>query len=56
MADALVSLVILGLVTIATLIYLSISPGTSGKKPLKLPIIGDLHCSLIEKPLLRWGS
>ncbi|KAI9157931.1 Cytochrome P450 monooxygenase aneD [Paramyrothecium foliicola] len=51
---------ILGTVAVATILYVLASPstknGTCEQKLLKLPIIGDLHSSPIEKPLLRWDA
>ncbi|KAM0345675.1 hypothetical protein ACHAPU_006330 [Fusarium lateritium] len=56
MADVPVSLLVLGIVAIVTFAYLSTPFGKGDKKLLKLPIIGDLHSSPIDKPLLRWDA
>ncbi|ENH73666.1 Steroid 17-alpha-hydroxylase/17,20 lyase [Fusarium oxysporum f. sp. cubense race 1] len=56
MAVASVSLVVLGIIAGATLLYFSLPDRQDRKKLLKLPIIGDIHSSPIEKPLLRWDA
>ncbi|KAF4456696.1 hypothetical protein F53441_1252 [Fusarium austroafricanum] len=56
MAITSTSLLVLGIITITTLLYFSTPPNKGRKKLLKLPIIGDLHSSPIEKPLLRWDA
>ncbi|KAL5590117.1 hypothetical protein FOVSG1_011984 [Fusarium oxysporum f. sp. vasinfectum] len=56
MAGASVSLVLLGIIAGATLLYFSLPDRQDRKKLLKLPIIGDIHSSPIEKPLLRWNA
>lgn len=56
MADTSTSLLILGIAAIVTLWYFSTSSSKEEKKLLKLPIIGDLHSSPLEKPLLRWNA
>ena len=54
-----ISVVCLALVVLATVLFLA--RGSSSKddgkpKLLKLPIIGDLHSSPIEKPLQKWDA
>jgi cytochrome P450 len=48
------------LITVAYLAYLTVpnekAKGAEDKKPLKLPLIGDLHKSPIDKPLLNWDA
>ncbi|KAK2685540.1 hypothetical protein QWA68_015482 [Fusarium oxysporum] len=56
MAVASVSLVVLGIIAGATLLYFSLPDRQDRKKLLKLPVIGDIHSSPIEKPLLRWDA
>lgn len=54
-----IPVVILALVTLATGFYIARrSGGKDDAKStlLKIPIIGDLHSSPIEKPLLRWDA
>ncbi|KAF5233235.1 hypothetical protein FANTH_12632 [Fusarium anthophilum] len=56
MAVTSISLLVLGIIAGVTLFYF-FSPARKGeKRPLKLPIIGDIHNSPIEKPLLRWDA
>ncbi|KAF5695161.1 cytochrome family subfamily A (steroid 17alpha-monooxygenase) [Fusarium denticulatum] len=56
MAVSSFSLLVLVIIAGATLFY-SLSPTRKDRKrPLKLPIIGDIHSSPIEKPLLRWDA
>lgn len=42
----------------ASVLYLATPRKTkdSAKKPLKIPLIGDLHSSPIDKPLLNWDA
>ncbi|KAF9875582.1 cytochrome [Colletotrichum karsti] len=52
---------IIGLVAVALLSVLFLAStraknGASTPKPLKLPIIGDLHNSPLERPLLNWDA
>lgn len=55
MADISTSLLILGIAATVTLWYFTLS--TKGEKKLaRLALIGDLHSSPIEKPLLRWDA
>ncbi|RBR24524.1 uncharacterized protein FIESC28_02720 [Fusarium coffeatum] len=55
MADTSTSLAVLGIAAIVTLWYFTSS--TKGEKKLaRLALIGDLHSSPIEKPLLRWDA
>ncbi|KAJ5817881.1 hypothetical protein N7447_007889 [Penicillium robsamsonii] len=39
-----------------TLLYILRKQKREEKKPLKLPLIGDLHSSPIDKPLLNWDA
>ncbi|KAF5567284.1 cytochrome P450 monooxygenase family 17 subfamily A (steroid 17alpha-monooxygenase) [Fusarium napiforme] len=50
------SLLVLGIAVGAALFYLSSPTRKYRKRPLKLPIIGDIHSSPIERPLLRWDD
>ncbi|KAI7761847.1 hypothetical protein LZL87_004154 [Fusarium oxysporum] len=56
MATTSISLVVVGIIAGATLLYFSLPDRQDRKKLLKLPIIGDIHSSPIEKPLLRWDA
>ncbi|KAF5980174.1 cytochrome P450 monooxygenase family 17 subfamily A (steroid 17alpha-monooxygenase) [Fusarium coicis] len=56
MAVPSISLLVLGIVAGAALFYLSSPTRKYRKRPLKLPIIGDIHSSPIERPLLRWDD
>ncbi|WQF75635.1 Putative cytochrome P450 [Colletotrichum destructivum] len=49
---------LLGAVALATVLFVlsRIRSGSPSRKPLKLPIIGDLHSSPREKPLLHWDE
>ncbi|KAK6207530.1 cytochrome P450 [Colletotrichum tabaci] len=49
---------LLGAVALATVLFVlsRIRRGSPPRKPLKLPIIGDLHSSPREKPLLNWDE
>ena len=54
-----ISVVILALVALATVFYIARRSGAKDDAKstlLKLPIIGDLHSSPIEQPLLRWDA
>ncbi|PNP78598.1 hypothetical protein FNYG_08077 [Fusarium nygamai] len=51
-----ISLLLLGIIACATLFYFSPPTTKDRKRPLKLPIIGDIHSSPIKKPLLRWDA
>ncbi|KAF5619626.1 cytochrome family subfamily A (steroid 17alpha-monooxygenase) [Fusarium sp. NRRL 25303] len=51
-----ISLLVLGIVVVVTLFYFSSPTRKDRKRLLKLPIIGDIHSSPIEKPLLRWDA
>ncbi|KAF5649601.1 cytochrome P450 monooxygenase family 17 subfamily A (steroid 17alpha-monooxygenase) [Fusarium sp. NRRL 52700] len=50
------SLLVLVIIAGATLLYFLSTSRKDRKRPLKLPIIGDIHSSPIEKPLLQWGA
>ncbi|CAJ2506401.1 Uu.00g005310.m01.CDS01 [Anthostomella pinea] len=51
------NVVVLGLLTLVFGLYVASGRRSTGKKTLlKLPIIGDLYRSPIEKPLLRWDA
>ncbi|RBR11755.1 hypothetical protein FVER53590_13079 [Fusarium verticillioides] len=56
MAVSSISVLVLGIVAGAALFYLWSPTGKYRKRPLKLPIIGDIHSSPIERPLLRWDD
>ncbi|OBR13689.1 Cytochrome P450 [Colletotrichum higginsianum IMI 349063] len=49
---------LLGAVALATVLFVlsRIRRGSPPRKPLKLPIIGDLHSSPRERPLLNWDE
>jgi cytochrome P450 len=40
----------------ASYLYINNSSSNAPNKPLKLPLIGDLHSSPIEKPLVNWSA
>ncbi|KAL0930847.1 cytochrome [Colletotrichum truncatum] len=53
------TLTVLAGVALLTILYIVSSRAknaNSSPKPLKLPIIGDLHSSPLEKPLLHWDA
>ncbi|KAI9367090.1 cytochrome P450 [Aspergillus egyptiacus] len=56
MAAAVLLLVAIGVVTLFYLRSQKPPAGEKKKALLKLPIIGDLHSSPIEKPLLNWDA
>ncbi|KAM0421388.1 hypothetical protein ACHAPT_010742 [Fusarium lateritium] len=53
MADT-TPVVIVLLLTLATTGYLFLKSDNGGTRPLKVPIIGDLHYSPMDKPLINW--
>jgi cytochrome P450 len=52
-ATSVVVVIVIGLLTV---LYISRKNGKKTDKLLKLPLIGDLHSSPIEKPLANWDS
>ncbi|EAW22729.1 cytochrome P450 [Aspergillus fischeri NRRL 181] len=52
-ATSVVVVIVIGLLTV---LYISRKNGKKADKLLKLPLIGDLHSSPIEKPLANWAS